>query len=137
MKGLSENLEDMDDRADLVPLIDCVFLVLLFYVVAATFSEDTLFQVELPRAKDVEVRALDDTVTLSVSREGQYALGATPVADEQVYPQLLARQQERPIRTLVIRGDRGCPYEKIVAALDVAQALKIGEFSLVVARDGE
>lgn len=137
MKGLTENLEELDDRADLVPLIDCVFLVLLFYVVAATFSEDTLFQVELPRAREVQVASPEDTVTLTVTREGQYALGGEAIADDQLWPRLDARHQERPIQTLVIRGDRGCPYEKIVNALDAARVLNISNFSLVVAQEQE
>ena len=135
MKGFDNVFEEeMDDRADLVPLIDCVFLVLLFYVIASTFSEDnSIFKVELPKAKEVAVRAPDDTVTVSVSRAGQFALGDKVVSSDELWTQLSARNQSKRIKTLVIRGDKGCPYEKIVNALDVAQALNIAEFSLVVA----
>jgi len=128
--------EDQDDRADLVPLIDCVFLVLLFYVIASTFSEDnSIFKVELPKAKETAVRAPEDTVTISVSRTGQFALGDEIVPDDQLWTRLQSRNQTKKIKTLVIRGDKGCPYEKIVNALDLAQALNIAEFSLVVANN--
>lgn len=131
-KSLSE--EDQDDRADLVPLIDCVFLVLLFYVIASTFSEDnSVFKVELPKAKETAVRAQEDTVTISVSRTGQFALGDEIVPDDQLWGRLEKRNETKRIKTLIIRGDKGCPYEKIVNALDLAQSLNIAEFSLVVA----
>ena len=137
MKGFkSFTEEDQDDRADLVPLIDCVFLVLLFYVIASTFSEETpssMFKVELPKAKETAVRAPEDTVTISVSRTGQFAVGDEIIPDDQLWSRLEARNQQKKILSLVIRGDKGCPYEKIVNALDLAQSLNIGEFSLVVA----
>ena len=137
MKGFKSFAEDdQDDRADLVPLIDCVFLVLLFYVIASTFSDDSpssMFKVELPKAKETAVRAPEDTVTISVSRTGEFALGDEVIPADQLWDRLEARNQAKRIQTLVIRGDKGCPYEKIVNALDLAQSLNIAEFSLVVA----
>jgi len=136
MKGLSDpNSEELDDRADLVPLIDCVFLVLLFYVVVSTFSEDTLFKVELPKAQQTTVRAAEETVTIAVDKTGQYAIGQDLVADADLWTRLEERHKTKPIRTLIIRGDKGCPYEKIVTALDIAQALNISEFSLIVSQE--
>ena len=133
MKSLTEGLETAGDQADLTPLIDCVFLLLLFFIVTAVFVEETnLFKVELPRAAQAEVRRVTDVVVVAVSRSGEFALERSYVTDDQFYARLKQINDRAPIETLIIKGDRRCPYEKVVLAMDVAQALDIGEISLAV-----
>ncbi len=135
----ADDHEELDDRTDLVPLIDCVFLVLLFYVVASTFSEETIFPVELPRvadaAKPAEVATAAETLTVSVAADGSFA-----VEKERVTPLELGRVLREQTaagtkpRTLIIRGDRAAPYEKVALALEIAQSLGIRDLSLAVER---
>lgn len=138
MKGFDENnAEEMDDRADLVPLIDCVFLVLLFYVVVSTFSDEkpdpaSLFKVDLPKAQQIAVRAPEDTATVTVLKDGFFGVDDQKVAPDQLLPALQARHAKRPIISLIIRGDKDAAYDKIVNVMDIAQAMKIAEFSLIV-----
>ena len=133
MKQLTEQLEVDNDRADLTPLIDCVFLLLLFFIVTAVFVEESnLFKVDLPRAAHAELREIKDVVVVLVSRSGQFALGQDYVPDDQLWSRLNEVHQVTPIRTLIIKGDRDCPYQKVVMAMDVAQALNIEEISLAV-----
>jgi biopolymer transport protein ExbD len=135
-----ETGEEFDDRADLVPLIDCVFLVLLFYVVAATFSEESIFPVELPRVHEdhakVEINHPDKAVTVWISAEGTFALDKTPV-EPRALPGLLRERLAAKGKDalLVIRGDRRAPYEMIAGAVEVAQSLGVARFSLVVERN--
>lgn len=134
MKGLTEQLDETGDQADLTPLIDCVFLLLLFFIVTTTFSEETnLFKVELPKAAHSEVRAITEEVILSISESGQYALGHDYVPDDQLWGKLSVRHQTEPIQTLIIQGDKSCAYEKVVMAMEVAQSLNIEEITLAVA----
>ena len=133
MKGLTDQLDVGDDRADLTPLIDCVFLLLLFFVVTAVFVEESsLFQVELPKAAHAELREIKDVVVVSVAQGGQFSVGQDYVADDQLWSTLKAIDDRAPIRTLIIKGDRRCPYDKVVMAMDVAHALDVPEISLAV-----
>ncbi|MFP4058457.1 MAG: ExbD/TolR family protein [Candidatus Brocadiia bacterium] len=134
MRRLTEELEDRDDRADLTPLVDCVFLLLLFFIVTAAFVEETLFKVELPKAQQAEVRDRGDVVVLAISRAGQFAIGQRYVPQDRLWEELRDLHESQPITTLVIKGDRQCPYEKVVMAMDIAQELDIPDFSLVVDR---
>ena len=133
-----EHEDDLDDRTDLVPLIDCVFLVLLFYIVASTFAEETVFPVQLPRvaaaAQASEVATAAETLTVWVSAAGSFALGKTPVAQADLGRILREKVSVAPPRILIIRGDRMAPYEKVAVALEAAQSLGIPELSLVVDR---
>ena len=141
MKPLLDHAEgeDLDDRTDLVPLIDCVFLVLLFYVVVSTFADETAFPVQLPRVADgkqnSQVVTAAETLTINVAANGDLAVEKTIVAPLDLGRVLRERVAATKPRTLIIRGDRAASYEKIATALDVAQSLAVPELSLVVERN--
>jgi|GEM_PF-1076459 len=128
--------EELDDRTDLVPLIDCIFLVLLFYVVVSTFSEESAFPLQLPRVSESQqssqVANAKELVTISVAADGAYALDKDRVPPLELGRVLRERIATAKPRTLIIRGDRLAPYEKIAAALEIVQSLDIEEVSLVV-----
>ncbi|MBC8039821.1 MAG: biopolymer transporter ExbD [Opitutaceae bacterium] len=128
--------EELDDRTDLVPLIDCIFLVLLFYVVVSTFSEEAAFPLQLPRVSESkqtsQVATAKELITLSVSADGTYALDKNVVPPLELGRALRERIATDKPRTLIIRGDRLAPYEKIAAALETVQSFDIEEVSLVV-----
>lgn len=131
-KSLTDEVVEYDDRADLIPMIDCVFLMLLFFVVTATFSDQTLFRVDLPTAAKAETRSAADAQVVVISKDGSFALGDQLVAQDQLLPTLRSHLAGHPVKTLVIQGDRGCPYEKVVAAVDCAHALGVQELCLAV-----
>lgn len=128
MKKLTEELGVGDDRADLTPLIDCVFLLLLFFVVTAVFVEESnLFKIELEKAEHSEVRQLEDVVTVWISREGQYAMDQAYVPDDDLWPRLKSLHDKTPIKTLVIKGDKASPLGKMLVVMDMAKALGVTE----------
>jgi biopolymer transport protein ExbD len=134
MKGLSDDLgsDALDDRADLIPMIDCVFLMLLFFVVTATFSDQSLFQVEMPTAVKAEVRDTTSATVISISKAGAYAIGQDLVAQDDLGKVLRKRQEAGVLNTLVISGDKGCPYDQVVAAVDAAHAVGVTEIAFAV-----
>ena len=133
MKSLTDKLQPTDDRADLTPLIDCVFLLLLFFIVTAVFVEESrLFEIDLPKAEHAELRRLQDVVVVGVSRGGQFSVGESYVADEQLWDHLSGLNDDTAIPTLIIKGDRACPYEKVVMAVDMAHVLEVAEIVLAV-----
>jgi len=128
MKSVTEQLNQSDDQADLTPLIDCVFLLLLFFIVTAVFVEETnLFQIELPEAERSEVRQLKDVVVVWISRDGRYSLDQQYVPADELWSRLKAMDDAKPIQTLVIKGDRQSPLEKTVHLFEIAKALGVPE----------
>jgi len=114
-------------------MLDCVFLLLLFFIVASSFSEGSnVFEVKLPRAESAVTREVGDALQLGIDRTGRFTLAGEAVADEQLYEKLRQQAQASGRRTLVIAGDKNCPYEKVVLAMDIAQALQLPEISMAV-----
>lgn len=135
MKKLSDMLASGDDQPNMTPLIDCVFLLLLFFVVTAVFAEETnLFRIQLAQARHSEVVEVKDAVVVWISDEGRFALDQDVVSDEaDLWQRLSTRHRREPIETLVIKSDRGAPVEKAVAAWDIALGLGIEQVALAVA----
>ncbi len=131
-KSLTDHLEDTDDRPDLTAMIDCVFLLLLFFIVTSTFSEQTLFDVVLPKAQAAILADTAQGTTLTIANDGRLAVGTTFIGDDALFSHLSALNATKPIAMLVISGDEQAPYTKVVMAMDAARQLDIPNVVFVV-----
>jgi len=136
MASMSDEIVENDDRIDLTPMLDVVFVLLLFLIIATTFEDSGLFKVELPKSSKAAVRGNDQAVLLEISRSGQFAIDREVVSDSGLHAALAARFSSATNKrtALVIKGDRASPYAQVALAVEVAQSLGIPEFSLVVSR---
>lgn len=110
--------DDFDVGIDLTPLIDVVFMLLLFFILAATFSQPVM-QVALPSARTAE-RVPDDSsrLVLSVDAVGQLHHLDAPISAEEVSG-LLAAGAEGPVE---LRVDRAAPFDAFVGVMDQLRA---------------
>lgn len=105
---------------NLTPLIDILFIVLIFLVLTATFADMTTFQVNLPPATtggEPPARQIPGRVVVSVAADGTVQItGDIVTADE-----LARRLQSRPDRdrlTLVLSADARASHGDVVAVMD-------------------
>lgn len=120
-----ELLEEPDDRADLTALIDCVFLLLLFFIVTANFSEQASLDIDLPTAARAETSVIEEGAVVTITAEGEIALDREILPADHLLRRLQERHRERPIEALIIHGDADSPYRLAVAVMDGARALGI------------
>jgi len=107
----------------MAPLIDCVFLLLIFFLLATTLKK---IQKELPlelpdSAAAIEVREQDDTLVISVDREGRLHLGAEPVTTKELHEHLRNVARTDPHRRVRIDGDQVTRLQHVVHVLDLCQ----------------
>ena len=128
---------------DLTALVDVVFQLLLFFMLAASFVVHSPIPVELPKAEGAtQFEARDVSVTLGVPPGGPDGLGAIYVDDKEVSGMkelgevLTARRTERPDIMVLIRADAGVPTGRTVEVLGVAYGAGIQK-SLIAARPPE
>lgn len=110
--------ESFDAEIDVTPLIDVVFLLLLFFILAATFSPPVL-QVALPAARTAE-RVEEDParLVLVIDAAGQLHHRDEPATVESV-PGLLAGAAEGSVE---VRVDRAAPFDAFAGVLDALRA---------------
>lgn len=110
---------------NLTPLIDVVFLLLIFFMVSTTFETRQALELSLPES--TSGTALEASpVTLAVTQAGEYRLGERAFASgEALRDALAARADEARERGLVIEADARTAHAAVVTALDQAAALGI------------
>ncbi|MDA0840663.1 MAG: biopolymer transporter ExbD [Planctomycetota bacterium] len=135
-KKLTQRVQEQDDRPDLTPLIDVIFMLLLFFIITTTFAADTFFPISLPKATRASVRTLKDSLVVEINASGEFALDKKFVASEtRLYEQLAKAKTEGALRTVVIKADEKCPAKHLVAVLDILRGLDINEFAVTAQRD--
>ena len=118
----------------LTPLIDMVFLIVVFFMVNATFAAHSTIPVQLPRATGDEAAG---TVALSITVDaaGQIYLataGATSaVTLDELRSELAALPAAGAAPRVVLHGDAGARYGRLVAVMDVLRGAGVTDLNLV------
>lgn len=111
-----------EPEINLTPLIDVVFLMLIFFMVTTTFLREGELAVTLPQASPEPVADRAEPLELVINAEGDYFLGSQPLINRQT--QTLRRALELAVAdgvvTLVVRADAVTPHQALVSALDAA-----------------
>jgi len=132
--------QEEEPEINLTSLIDVVFLLLIFFMVSATFERQALMRVELPEAATSERESLPERVELVITESGDYFVGDNMLADQRRDTLRLALSQafeDRPDALLVIRADTLAQHGLVVRAMDAASAEGISRLTIAtVEEDG-
>lgn len=113
-----------DTELNMTPMIDCVFLLLIFFMVTTVFQQPYSLKVELPAARWAGV-VDEKKLVATISADGQMEINRHPVALAEL-PSLLAREQQTTRSlTLIIRTDRETRHGLLLEALEIAKGLGI------------
>ncbi|MCL6269793.1 biopolymer transporter ExbD [Sansalvadorimonas sp. 2012CJ34-2] len=111
---------------NMTPLIDVVFLLLIFFMVSTTFTKETRLEIDLPEAAGEVVAAQSRDITLEISEAGSYAIGGQVIEGNSV--EVIKSAIERASGgdntiPLIISADAQTPHEAVVVAMEaVGQA---------------
>lgn len=134
------NLQPGDnDEPDinLTPLIDVVFLLLIFFMVSTTFEHQSRIRIDLPEASAEPVSQEQESLEIIIDMQGRYFIGDQQVVNSK--PATLRRAIRREIEdasmpTVVIRADAKTPHQAVITALDVASQLGLTHISLATSK---
>lgn len=124
----------------LAPMLDIVFLLLVFFVVTQTIAlTEQDFSVKVPSAENAEdqnkSRAINEII-LNVREDGMVTINREIFSVDQLYPRLeriVKLEKNQPVR---IRGDASTTYQKIVDVLDVCRKAGIWNISFSTRKPG-
>lgn len=115
---------------NLAPLIDCMFLLVIFIMIAARFEPDTGISVDLPMAGSSErkAEAKPERISVTVDVDGKIYLGQDEVGSlddlERRIAQARSDAENPSTLVLEIYGDKVSQYGRIVEVMDAAQRAK-------------
>lgn len=104
----------------IVPLIDILLILLMFFVVATKFKAPrSVLHIEMPTVNDVPSGNVKDTRSvLSVDAQGRMALDSLNVPDGLLESYLQAFRKQNPERKLELQADKNLPLEKLLGVWD-------------------
>lgn len=124
---------------NLTPLIDVVFLLLIFFMVTTSFSRETRLLVSLPEA-DGELAAEREAIEVLVSRDGAYAINGRQLIARDVASLLRGLELESGgdnTRSVVLLADAQVRHESVVVAMEAIGAAGFSALSIATRRRGE
>lgn len=115
---------------DLTPLIDIIFILLIFFLVTASFDStvEQAVQVDLPEGSSSGEIQAEEELTVYIQADGQVSLivGETTRADavstDELPARLAALHRELGARSVFIRGDENVRYGEVVRVLDACRS---------------
>lgn len=114
---------------DITPLIDVVFILLIFFIVSSVFKKEELaLTLNLPdsNAKEIEVEMKQLSIELSLDK---LAYMGKELSFEEFEKQIATVKKKD--QDIIIRIDQNVPYEKVVKVLDILQKYNLNNLALV------
>jgi biopolymer transport protein ExbD len=128
------------DEINLTPLIDVVFLLLIFFMVSTTFTKETHLKVDLPEAEGQQAPQQVEQIEIMISANGDYAVNGENLVNSQMQTLLTAIEQKgqgNKDLPFIITADANVPYEKVVQVMDAAGRLGYTKLSMTTKRPVE
>ncbi len=122
---------------ELTPLIDVVFLLLLFFMVSTTFVDDASgLKVDLPRSNNRQALGEASDVIVVLSADGRIAIDGEAVDREGLRAKLRSRAEADPSTLVVVRADQGLAHGRVVAVMDTVRDLGLTHFAIATESAG-
>ncbi|MGB5473730.1 MAG: biopolymer transporter ExbD [Gammaproteobacteria bacterium] len=134
--NLQPGSEDEPD-VNLTPLIDVVFLLLIFFMVSTTFEQQSRIQIELPEATADATAQEDDTLEILVDAQGRYFIGDQQVINSELKTLKTAIRKAAGNRgelPVTIRADANTPHQAVIRVLDATSQLGLTHISLATSK---
>ena len=120
---------------NLTPLIDVVFLLLIFFMVSTTFDRHAKLKVSLPESSTKATLQQNDPLVLSIDAKGNYYINDRQVINKSLDTLKQAMQNtvgDKAIKdvAMVLRADANTPHQFVVRAMDAASQLGLTKLSI-------
>ena len=125
---------------NLTPLIDVVFLLLIFFMVSTTFDKQAQIEIKLPEAESSEIVDKDpEIISIGVNTEGKYYVNNEELlkSDADTLKRMLIKvSKNKTDLPVVISADGKAPHQSVVTVLDVASQLGMTQMTFATRQSG-
>ena len=135
MNFKSRNAEE-DVNINLTPLIDVVFLLLIFFMVSTTFDTTSQLKINLPEASQDQSVVPPQKLNLMIDAKGNFLLNSRELTNNKsaTLKAALERTMDGNMLPIVIQSDADSPVQSLVTAMDVVGQLGLSQVSIATTR---
>lgn len=130
------SITEEDVNINLTPLIDVVFLLLIFFMVSTTFDTTSKLKIRLPEASENQAENQPHSLNLMIDAEGRFFLNARELSNSRsaTLKAALEKTLAGKKMPIVIQSDAGSPVQSLVTAMDVVGQLGLTQVSIATTR---
>jgi biopolymer transport protein ExbD len=120
-------------EVNLTPLIDVVFLLLIFFMVSTTFTKESHLSIDLPESSGDPARELANQIEVSITRSGDFAINEVALLNNDIETiktgirQVSGGDNSIP---MIITADGATPHQAVITAMDAAGQLGFVQLSI-------
>lgn len=126
--------KDEEPQLNLTPLIDVVFLLLIFFMVSTTFDKQAELSIDLPEADGKPVIAQKNfKIEIAIDGQGHYFVNQRRLKDDSLKTLKRAieiTKADRKAPQVIISSDKNTPYQAFITAMDAAKQLGLERVNL-------
>jgi biopolymer transport protein ExbD len=128
--------QEEEVNINLTPLIDVVFLLLIFFMVSTTFDTTSQLKIRLPEASQSQTSETARKVNLLIDAKGNFYLNSRELTNNRSATLRAALERIMGERKLpiVIQSDAASPVQSLVTAMDVVGQLGLPQVSVATTR---
>ncbi len=134
-----DHKKDDSVEINLTPLIDVVFLLLIFFMVSTTFDKQAKLKVSLPEASSATLQQQQEALVITIDAKGRYFINERQLINtsadtlKRALRKIMAGDSSMPV---VLRADANTPHHAVVTAMDVTSQLGLTRLSIATVKSG-
>lgn len=129
-KFLSSNNTDEEAAVDITPMLDVVFIMLIFFIVTATFIKQAGIEVNQPQAQTAVVQEKAN-ILIAIDANNKIWINRREVDFRALRPNIERLHAENPKGSVVIQADRDSTNEALVQVMDASR--RAGVYDIAIA----
>lgn len=123
-----------DALLNMTPIIDIVFLLLIFFLLSTNFMTQEGINVKLPLAENTAPQTQEE-ITVYITHEGLVFLKNEKLSDAQLYTKLKSLIGDDPERLVTVKADRQIVLNRVVKVMDIIKNAGAGRLCIATERD--
>ncbi len=128
-KLLSSSNEDQEATVDITPMLDVVFIMLIFFIVTATFVKQSGIEVNQPQASTAVVQEKAN-ILIAIDADNRIWINRREVDVRALRPNIERLHAENPKGSVVIQADRDSTNETLVQVMDASRRAGVYEIAI-------
>lgn len=127
-------------EVDITPLIDVVFLLLIFFMVSTTFEDESQILIELPEAMGEEARKAERELDITINVAGTFFVNQREVINTEIetlksaITKAVGDDRDIPV---IINADARTPHQSVMTAMDAASQLGLTKMTFSARQPAE
>jgi biopolymer transport protein ExbD len=119
-----------EPRVDLTPMVDVVFLLLIFFMISTTFVETPGISVQLPESSSQREIKVPEEVKIQLSKEGEIYIGEERLSLEELRVRLAGYGAKAREMNFALYADREARHGRVVQVMDLAREAGFGKLAI-------